>query len=477
MTGARRLFFVLVVLVGCTDVVTARSQLLVVVDTNAPLTGQLDDEDLPEQLALDTLRVDLIARDGSVSDFLDVVAPEAGDWPLSFGVVPEDAQGEPLLLRLRLFSGASATTGENQGRSTIEPERALTIDRLVAAPFPVQGIRTIGVRLDADCVGRPARFGQTTKSCVDGSDLDVAPERAFEDLDDPWTETEAGSWSAARPKNCESEGPDTAECIPGGVAVLGERELAAPLRDGMQPSYPLIPVRMSPFWMDRTEFTVGRLRALVVSSDYAGVLPDIRDPEHTLHARCSWLGTEDASHDDLPLNCISPDAAEAVCRSVGGRLPSEAEWEYAARGRGQGRLFPWGDEFPDCCSASLSRLGGAFDALATCTGTWLAPVGSFADPSSCDRPVDVSRDGVLDLAGSLAEATLDAWVPFTDSDCWGNRGLRRDPECNTGAERVVRRGGDWSSGMALARTTFRGFEFQSFTNVTVGFRCVYEDAP
>jgi formylglycine-generating enzyme required for sulfatase activity len=462
---------------ACSDVVRARPQLLVVVDTTAPLAGQTGDEDRPRELAVDTLRVDLIARDGSVSDFLDVVAPETSDWPLSFGVAPEDADGEPLLLRLRLFSGAEATTGDNAGQSTIEPETSLTIDRLMAAEFPVQGIRKVRVLLDADCVGRPARFSEPMATCVSADDVEVHPTKAFEDLDEVPTESRAGSWKAAVVRRCSGAGPDDAVCIPGGVAALGERQLAAPLRDDLAPSYPRIPVVMSPFWMDRTEFSVGRLRELVKSGAYSGTLPIEHDPNNTINVDCDWLGETDASNDELPVNCISALAAENVCNVVSGQLPSEAQWEYAARGRGAGRLFPWGSEFPACCSAALARIGSAFTELAACSGLWIPPVGSFADPDSCDRPVDVSRDGVLDLAGSVAEATLDAWVPFDDPVCWGSPGLKRDPVCHTDSTLVVRRGGDWVSGMALARTTFRNQAFASEANVTTGFRCVYEDEP
>lgn len=456
---------------SCGETVVARPQLLIFVDTNAPLTANAPQG----QLAVDTLRVDLIASDGTVADFLDVVAPEPDDWPLSFGVVPDDVEGAPSLIRLRLFGGAHAHSGENQGLSTIEPEPTLTLDRLIAVPFPARGIRKVGVLMDFDCVGSPASFAEVPPvSCRSGNAARVGPDETFIDLVEDWTETHADSWEGASDAPCRGTPPEGAVCIPGGAGVLGETQLAAPLTDGIAPAYPLVPVVMTPFFMDRTEFTVGRLRNLVERGVYSGAMPELHDAEHSVNVLCTWLGPEDAAHDDLPVNCLPPTAAEAVCRAESGRLPSEARWEYAARGRGAGWLFPWGNAFPECCSASSSRLGA--QSTSACPGWWLSSVGSYSDPDACDGPVDRTPDGVLDLGGSLAEATLDAWVPY-GTECWSDPGLRRDPECPVDTGFVVRRGGDWSAGMGLARSSLRSRHFANLGNATLGFRCVYEDSP
>lgn len=460
---------------GCSDTVTARPQLLVVVDTDAVLTGQVDATESSARLAVDTLRVDLVERDGSISDFLNVVAPDSADWPLSFGVLPEDAEGEPLLIRLRVFGGAYASRGENKGVTTSEPDAALTIDRLIAASFPEQGVRIVGVAMAADCIGQGARFSEPLSTCVSSDDEAVGPDDAFTDLDEPWTDTRAGTWELAKSRDCEVDGPDDALCIPGGTAVLGERELSAPVQDTIAVSTPIVPVVMSPFWMDRTEFTIGRLRALLASGTYVGAEPDLHDPEHVVNQHCSWLGIGDSTRDEWPVNCLPPLDADAICRSVGGHLPSEAQWEYAARGRERGWLFPWGDDFPECCSANLARLGPALAEIG-CPGYWLAEVGSFSDPDACEGRVDISLDGVVDLGGSLAEATLDAWVPYDDSTCWGEPGIRRDPACRVEDDFVVMRGGDWSGGTSLARSTFRRQALPEVPSITSGFRCVYQDA-
>jgi formylglycine-generating enzyme required for sulfatase activity len=114
---------------------------------------------------------------------------------------------------------------------------------------------------------------------------------------------------------------------------------------------------------------------------------------------------------ELPVNCVPIDAAAAYCRSAGARLPSDTEWQAAARGPG-GARFPWGSEAPDetrlnACGANCQAWGYSegiflptlFETSDGYDGT--APVGSF--------PMGASPAGVLDLFGNVAE-----WVATDD---------------------------------------------------------------
>jgi formylglycine-generating enzyme required for sulfatase activity len=130
------------------------------------------------------------------------------------------------------------------------------------------------------------------------------------------------------------------------------------------------------------------------------------------------------------VNVSWPDAAQ-FCASLGGRLPTEAEWERAARAGG-GRIYPWGDRF----------VGGAANVSGTAAGdawAFASPVASFA-PSSA---------GLFDLIGNVWEWTEDQAGDF----------------------RVIK-GGGWSSPAMAARISVHGRLAAAAGDETVGCRCV-----
>jgi formylglycine-generating enzyme required for sulfatase activity len=209
----------------------------------------------------------------------------------------------------------------------------------------------------------------------------------------------------------------------------------------------------------------------------AAVLDEFALAKLTSYPECTWHGDATSGRDDLPLNCISPRDAEAVCRAVGGQLPSEAQWEYAARGHGAGWLFPWGDQPPSCCRARVSRLEGSeLEALGLCPG--IGPTEADTGvPNDCEG-ADVSIDGAVDLAGNLMEATLDSWLDWSsDTECWPQRGILRNPSCKQDAGLMVGRGGDWTTSAFNARSTLRKKLQRGAIMTTLGFRCAYEDVP
>ena len=122
--------------------------------------------------------------------------------------------------------------------------------------------------------------------------------------------------------------------------------------------------------------------------------------------------TDDAGPgDDRPINCVDWAQAYAFCIWDGGFLPSEAEWEYAAAGGDQQRPYPWGAADP---ASGLYAISGCNypPGSRSCAGVAnIAPVGS--------APAGAGRWGHLDLAGNVAEWTLDWYVPYADPcvDC------------------------------------------------------------
>jgi hypothetical protein len=193
------------------------------------------------------------------------------------------------------------------------------------------------------------------------------------------------------------------------------------------------------------------------------------DPTFLFSEYCTWLGAGDTSDDTLPVNCIEWQAASAACTDAHGALPSEAQWEHAARGRGQGRLYPWGDASPACCVASLSR-----DPVLSECGFGIEPVGTHPAVASCPF-ADLSRDLVEDLGGSMEELQIDSDDEYS-APCWAHEGVPRDPVCTpmTGAvgHGHIERGGDWSSGGAAALSVLRR-PIALGGSTVAGFRCVY----
>jgi formylglycine-generating enzyme required for sulfatase activity len=192
----------------------------------------------------------------------------------------------------------------------------------------------------------------------------------------------------------------------------------------------------------------------------------------------SWatpIAPGDSAPDSWPAVQVTPADAEAFCRWLGGRLPTEVEWERAARGGEDDRIHVWGDDprpfqngrpqvnGPDRLTLGQFPRWKGFtdytDGYAT-----LAPVGTFPANGS----------GLEDMAGNVYEWTADSY----DSTAYrhSSNHLPYVPAADTSL-RVVR-GGGWGYEPDDFRISFRGFfEARDFWTATVGFRCVRDSAP
>lgn len=200
---------------------------------------------------------------------------------------------------------------------------------------------------------------------------------------------------------------------------------------------PLHTQRVAGFWMSRTEVTVAEYARCVTAG------------------RCGPAGYEGGAQrfrrPNLPVTLVTFDDARKYCAFRSGRLPSEAEFERAARGAAR-RAYPWGRTFHGSLS-NHGRLGvdpsDASDGFAE-----LAPVGSF--------PGGATPEGILDLAGNAAEWTSDAFTP--------GYGLPAT------AERSVR-GGHFASAAPFLRGAARLGKPPDAREPTLGFRCVWTVRP
>ncbi len=238
-------------------------------------------------------------------------------------------------------------------------------------------------------------------------------------------------------------------------------------------------VRVHGFAIDAYEVTVARFRAWMAAGQpipsgpvvyRGGALPfeGPLGPERALACdgdAANYRAARD--RENHPINCVNWAMAQAFCVWDGnglGRLPTQAEWELAARGT-TGRWYPWGSSAPDSTRACWSGMGA--QRRTSCV------VGSF--------PAGDSPGGVHDLAGNIWELVADAWEPYrnTPPGCWINSGPT-DPICidrsAMNGERVAR-GGWWGGeGVGSLGSAAQGAFWFEGRSSSVGFRCA-RDTP
>ena len=199
------------------------------------------------------------------------------------------------------------------------------------------------------------------------------------------------------------------------------------------------------YWIDKTEVTVADFRRCVEAGQCEAPV------DRSASGRCNW---GDTLRDRHPVNCVNWSQADAYCRWAGKRLPSESEWEKAARG-GDGRKFPWGNE-PVSCDLSIWRDQTNGDGCGR-EGTW--PV--------CSKEAGNSPFGLCDMSGNVWE-----WVADWYDAGFYTTGPLKNPINGTASEFRVIRGGSWDCGYDVAlRASERGWVDGGLRPFYAGFRC------
>jgi formylglycine-generating enzyme required for sulfatase activity len=454
---------------ACSTGDAPRKQWLVWIDTDAPVVGMLDAHpELSPDAAVDTVLFEALDHNGAAFDSRLVIAPDPRDWPVSFGILPPPAGEDHVRIRARAWNSAFVRATDP---ATLATSANVIIDRLIDLSAIGDGVDARLVTLSGDCMGARPAFATPAdpvdRTCVAGMSGAAASDGVTSVSGTSAPPSVAGTWAHAKEQPCTGTPPAGAVCIPGGMTVLGSLDTAGLVESitGVD-DVPLRSAALSPFFLDRDEFTVGRYRAFVRAGFPDDVTTSVADTGGK--SNCTWAGASDATRDALPLNCVTRETAKALCAASAGALPGEAQWEHAARGRGRRFRYPWGDASPVCCGTTYGRSGSLTTNPGNCPGSGVA---AASERAGCDGPLDVSIDGVRDLGANVQEWTRDATVLYSDP-CWGTA-IALDPSCVNPALANITRGGSFESVDGSMLSALRGSE--SAPTYSTGFRCAYPD--
>ncbi len=256
--------------------------------------------------------------------------------------------------------------------------------------------------------------------------------------------------SAAPPKPACPEGMSV---IPAGSFQMGSNE-------GKPDEKPVHEVKVEGYCMDTTEVAVSAYEACVKAGSCRADRLNEQfwdNKSYGVSEYCNWGKPEKATH---PINCVDWNQATAYCGWAKKRLPTEEEWEYAAKGT-DGRKYPWGNEAPGptllnaCgseCRAMYAKKGNIWASMYDGDDGWAstAPVGSYK--------AGASPFGVLDLAGNVLE--------------WTSGGYSKDYSSSRADESRVSRGGGWGYNVPSGvRAAFRYWFAPTHRFFSLGFRC------
>ncbi|MHC9539634.1 MAG: formylglycine-generating enzyme family protein [Vulcanimicrobiota bacterium] len=320
---------------------------------------------------------------------------------------------------------------------------------------PPASKRPVGVACRAPCISRP-RLNPSTLIAVGISVLLIialflgysASRQSTEPSVPPGQEPSATSEASTTPQQPVLQSPkDTLNVNPkDGAAMIiipaGEFLMGSPEGTGSDDEHPQHRVYLDAYYIYKYEVTNGQFARFVKETRYKAV--------------GNWKEYAKSGRERHPVVNITWNDAAAYCKWAGGSLPTEAQWEKAARGS-NGRDYPWGNTWDgNCCNGGKGpKVSGMADISG---GRGTAPVGSF--------PSGVSPYGVHDMAGNVWE-----WC----SDWYDENYYRSSPSKNpegpgSGSSRILR-GGSWGNdGAGCFRCAYRYWDAPDDWYDYLGFR-------
>ena len=223
-----------------------------------------------------------------------------------------------------------------------------------------------------------------------------------------------------------------------------------------QDNVPQHTVSVSAFTIDRFEVTVALFEACIEAgacTNGNADEPQYRTSEDT--DSCNIGNPDRANH---PVNCVTWYGAKALCEWRGMRLPTEAEWETAAKS-GKPQIYPWGNSPAASCDVAVMR-----SSANGCGFNSTFPIGS--------KPAGATENGLYDMAGNVAEFTNDWYLAgFYSTDEASQADTQGPGEPDQNAFKVVR-GGSYIYGDDKMRASFRSGAGMDDSAIDFGFRCV-----
>jgi len=241
-------------------------------------------------------------------------------------------------------------------------------------------------------------------------------------------------------------------CPPGFVRVpSGTFTMGSPPTEGDADEHPAHTLTLAGFCMERLEVTVAEYEACIAAGACTPTGTD---------TQCNMQPQNRPARSNHPINCVDFQQASSYCSYIGARLPTEPEWEYAARGS-DGRKYPWGNAPPsprllnecgDECAAYAASLPTPETKKPMYSGSdgWAetSPVGSY--------PRGASPFGILDIAGNVYEWTSSPYCNY--------------PQHNCSSQYRMYRGGGWYTEKSAA-VAVRNGNLMTDKSVVVGIRC------
>jgi eukaryotic-like serine/threonine-protein kinase len=254
----------------------------------------------------------------------------------------------------------------------------------------------------------------------------------------------------------------TLVCVPAGEFLMGATADDPLARADEKPQHH---VYLDAYWLDRTEVTNANFAKCMAAG---ACRPKVYDTETKAYVSYAV----DPRYQDYPAFLYEDDVAAAYCRWAGRRLPSEAEWEKAARGTDE-RLFPWGNEI-DCAHATYADCTLSANLAQPNLNGPRCGYSYFCNTTSVSaHPTGASPYGALNMAGNVWEWVVDWYAP----DYYAHSPTR-NPTGPTSGEYRVRRGGGNKSWEQDVRVTARaGESVTHFFDSQLGFRCALNATP